>query len=318
VALLIGANPLVSYSAGAPAGSPGWIIDRIAGGLKLLVIDPRRSDIARRAAVHLQCRPGTDAPLLACMIREILKNELQDADFCRVNVAGIEALRAAVEPFEPALVAAWAVGIPLLSQEGAAVGKQFLSQELAHAGELSDLIKSAGGKPRARPSSYNLGDPRTEAEAWSLLQNAEEITAALAAEIADRVRPAGVDILEARLTRLAYAPEIATVMLRRQQAGAVVAARQRIVDGGVALARVGVAVGRSEELGEGLGADRQLLEHDQGGDDANWQISGGILRLFGHSGNRIKPDVGKENYSGPREGASPSGRLKRMPVLDHI
>jgi regulator of protease activity HflC (stomatin/prohibitin superfamily) len=69
----------------------------------------------------------------------------------------------------------------------------------------------------------------------SLLQNAEEITAALAAEISDRVRPAGVEIIEARLTRLAYAPEIATVMLRRQQAGAVVAARQRIVDGAVGM-----------------------------------------------------------------------------------
>ncbi len=69
----------------------------------------------------------------------------------------------------------------------------------------------------------------------SLLQNAEEITAALVAEIADRVRPAGVEIVEARLTRLAYAPEIATVMLRRQQAGAVVAARQRIVDGAVGM-----------------------------------------------------------------------------------
>ena len=69
----------------------------------------------------------------------------------------------------------------------------------------------------------------------SLLQNAEEITAALAAEIGERVRPAGVQIIEARLTRLAYAPEIATVMLRRQQAGAVVAARQRIVDGAVGM-----------------------------------------------------------------------------------
>jgi regulator of protease activity HflC (stomatin/prohibitin superfamily) len=69
----------------------------------------------------------------------------------------------------------------------------------------------------------------------SLLQNAEEITAALVAEIADRVRSAGVEIMEARLTRLSYAPEVATVMLRRQQASAVVAARQRIVDGAVGM-----------------------------------------------------------------------------------
>ncbi len=69
----------------------------------------------------------------------------------------------------------------------------------------------------------------------SLRENAEEITAGLAAEIADRVRPARVVIKEARLTRLSYAAEIANVMLRRQQASAVVAARQRIVDGAVGM-----------------------------------------------------------------------------------
>ncbi len=69
----------------------------------------------------------------------------------------------------------------------------------------------------------------------SLRENADEITAGLAAEIAERVAPAGVQIIEARLTRLSYAPEIATRMLRRQQASAVVAARQRIVDGAVGM-----------------------------------------------------------------------------------
>ena len=69
----------------------------------------------------------------------------------------------------------------------------------------------------------------------SLRQNAEEITTELAAEIAARVRPAGVAILEARLTQLSYAPEIAGAMLRRQQAGAVVAARAQIVDGAVGM-----------------------------------------------------------------------------------
>jgi regulator of protease activity HflC (stomatin/prohibitin superfamily) len=86
----------------------------------------------------------------------------------------------------------------------------------------------------------------------SLRENAEEITAGLAAEIADRVRPAGVRILEARLTRLSYSPEIATLMLRRQQATAVVAARQRIVDG---------AVGMVESALERLSADG-LIELD--------------------------------------------------------
>jgi regulator of protease activity HflC (stomatin/prohibitin superfamily) len=72
----------------------------------------------------------------------------------------------------------------------------------------------------------------------SLRENAEEITGQLSAEIADRVRPAGVAIIESRLTRLSYAPEIAQAMLRQQQASAVVAARQRIVEGAVGMVQL--------------------------------------------------------------------------------
>jgi hypothetical protein len=69
----------------------------------------------------------------------------------------------------------------------------------------------------------------------SLRDNAEEITAKLSAEIGARVASAGVRIVESRITRLAYAPEIAQAMLRRQQASAIVAARQRIVEGAVGM-----------------------------------------------------------------------------------
>jgi regulator of protease activity HflC (stomatin/prohibitin superfamily) len=69
----------------------------------------------------------------------------------------------------------------------------------------------------------------------SLRDSADEITRRLAGEIGDRVASAGVSIVEARLSHLAYAPEIAQAMLRRQQAGAVVSARQRIVDGAVGM-----------------------------------------------------------------------------------
>jgi regulator of protease activity HflC (stomatin/prohibitin superfamily) len=75
----------------------------------------------------------------------------------------------------------------------------------------------------------------------SLRENAQEITAELAAEIAERVAPAGVTIVESRITRLSYAPEIAQAMLRRQQASAVVAARQRIVDGAVGMVETALA-----------------------------------------------------------------------------
>jgi hypothetical protein len=72
----------------------------------------------------------------------------------------------------------------------------------------------------------------------SLLDNSEEITAKLSAEMAARVRPAGVKVIESRITRLAYAPEIAQAMLRRQQANAVVAARKRIVEGAVGMVQM--------------------------------------------------------------------------------
>jgi regulator of protease activity HflC (stomatin/prohibitin superfamily) len=72
----------------------------------------------------------------------------------------------------------------------------------------------------------------------SLRDNAEEITEKLAEEIGARVQAAGVHIIESRLTRLAYAPEIAQAMLRRQQATAVVAARARIVEGAVGMVQM--------------------------------------------------------------------------------
>jgi regulator of protease activity HflC (stomatin/prohibitin superfamily) len=79
----------------------------------------------------------------------------------------------------------------------------------------------------------------------SLRDNAEEITVKLSAEIAERVEAAGVRIIESRLTRLAYAPEIAQTMLRRQQAAAVVAARKQIVEGAVGM--VELALNRLDE-----------------------------------------------------------------------
>ena len=83
--------------------------------------------------------------------------------------------------------------------------------------------------------------------ALSLLGNAEEITGRLSAEISDRVQPAGVTVIESRLTRLSYAAEIAQAMLRQQQANAVVGARTRIVEGAVGM--VQLALQRLEQEG---------------------------------------------------------------------
>ncbi|WP_189529435.1 SPFH domain-containing protein [Streptomyces roseolilacinus] len=89
-------------------------------------------------------------------------------------------------------------------------------------------------------------------EGLSLRGNAEEITEKLAAELHARVEAAGVRIIESRFTHLAYAPEIASAMLQRQQAGAMVAARQKIVEG---------AVGMVEAALERI-AERDIVELD--------------------------------------------------------
>ncbi len=107
VILLIGCNPLVAMSGGVPHTNPGRMLtDALKRGMKLLVIDPRRSETARRAHLHLQPRPGEDVAILAGMIRLILAEGLEDADFLAENVDGLEALRRTVEPFTPERVAA--------------------------------------------------------------------------------------------------------------------------------------------------------------------------------------------------------------------
>ena len=77
-----------------------------------------------------------------------------------------------------------------------------------------------------------------EAEQFSLRGNTEEIAVQLQTEIQGRLHKAGVEVLEARIAHLAYAPEIASAMLQRQQAGAIIAARSRIVDGAVGMVQM--------------------------------------------------------------------------------
>lgn len=87
----------------------------------------------------------------------------------------------------------------------------------------------------------------------SLRGDTEEIAARLKTEIQDRLVEAGVEVLEARITHLAYAPEIASAMLQRQQAGAIIAARSRIVEGAVSMVQMAL-----DQL-----SDREIVELDQ-------------------------------------------------------
>ncbi len=103
--LLLGINPLIAMSGGVPNTNPAKELHEAKKrGLQLIVIDPRRTDVAEHAVVHLQPKPGEDPTVLAGLLRVILSEGLHDARFVDENVRGFAALRAAVEPFTPEYV----------------------------------------------------------------------------------------------------------------------------------------------------------------------------------------------------------------------
>jgi len=81
-------------------------------------------------------------------------------------------------------------------------------------------------------------DSWEDEKAVSLRGHVDEVSHALEKELQERLGKAGVKVLEARLTHLAYAPEIAEAMLKRQQASAIISARQKIVEGAVGMVRM--------------------------------------------------------------------------------
>nr|WP_242614463.1 SPFH domain-containing protein [Actinomadura roseirufa] len=104
--------------------------------------------------------------------------------------------------------------------------------------EVDDFVEFVAFQTEAAVRHIAGSYPYDAGDRISLRDNADEITAQLSQELSLRVASAGVEIIESRITRLAYAPEIAQAMLRRQQAGAVVAARQRIVEGAVGMVQL--------------------------------------------------------------------------------
>lgn len=109
VAFFIGNNPIVSHY-GPPGGLPPFspsrrLRDAIDKGLKLIVADPRASDVARLAHIHLPVKPGEDPALLAGMLHVIIAEQLYDRNFVGAHVDGLAALAEAVAPFTPAVAA---------------------------------------------------------------------------------------------------------------------------------------------------------------------------------------------------------------------
>lgn len=132
----------------APEGVSRRRVLAAAGGLATLAALPACSVKPKHSNVPLHKRAagaGADAQLL-------------------IGLLAIERYAAA----------AYAAAAPLLSPQAKHAAKQFLGQELSHAGELEGLIRQAGSLPPAPPASYDLGHPRTEAELLALLHRAEQ------------------------------------------------------------------------------------------------------------------------------------------------
>ncbi|CFX52928.1 Band 7 protein [Syntrophomonas zehnderi OL-4] len=85
-------------------------------------------------------------------------------------------------------------------------------------------------------------------DGYSLRGNADQVANELAEEIQERLKAAGVKVIEARLTHLAYATEIASAMLQRQQAAAIIAARQKIVEGAVGMVQMALEKLENENI----------------------------------------------------------------------
>jgi anaerobic selenocysteine-containing dehydrogenase len=104
--LLVGTNPIISKSIGIPARNPAQKLkDAVNRGMDLIVIDPRVSETAKRAAIHLQPRPGEDPTILAGLIRVIIAEALYDAEFVAQHTTGLSELTMQVAPFTPEYVA---------------------------------------------------------------------------------------------------------------------------------------------------------------------------------------------------------------------
>lgn len=87
---------------------------------------------------------------------------------------------------------------------------------------------------------YAYDETGTETEELTLRSGGEEINERLEQQLNERLDMAGIEVVEARINYLAYAPEIAAVMLRRQQAGAIISAREKIVEGAVSMVKMAI------------------------------------------------------------------------------
>ncbi|MBQ2168323.1 MAG: SPFH domain-containing protein, partial [Prevotella sp.] len=116
---------------------------------------------------------------------------------------------------------------------------------------LENFVKIQGDAAlRQVAGLYAYDEEDANAKELTLRSSAEEINLELEKKLNERLALAGIEIVEARINYLAYAPEIAAVMLRRQQASAIITAREKIVEGAVSMVKMALDKLSSEEIVE--------------------------------------------------------------------
>jgi formate dehydrogenase major subunit len=100
VVLLIGANPVVNHPVAAT-----WMKNAVRNGTKLILADPRRSELARHAAHYLQFKPDTDVAMLNAMMHAIIEEGLVDEKFVSNRTSGFDEIKANVAAFSPEAMA---------------------------------------------------------------------------------------------------------------------------------------------------------------------------------------------------------------------
>lgn len=106
VIILIGANPTVNHPVGAT-----WMKNAVRNGTKLILMDPRGTELRREASYHLQFKPGSDVPMLNALMHTIVEEGLVDEKFIAERTDGFEAMKKHLEKYTPELMES-VCGIP--------------------------------------------------------------------------------------------------------------------------------------------------------------------------------------------------------------
>lgn len=223
-ALAIALIVVGSANHSSPLTIVGIVLEVLAGGLfgGLFVVQPNESRVLILFGRYVGtvadagwwwCNPFTKRHMVSLRARNFQSERIKVND-------------ASGNPIEIAAVVVWRVTDTARAVFDVADYEQFVTVQ-------SDTSL------RYLANQYPYDDYKQDS--LSLRGNADEVRDSLQAELQSRLQVAGIEIAETRLTHLAYAPEIAEVMLRRQQAEAILAARRTMVMGAVSLVQMALA-----------------------------------------------------------------------------